>query len=80
MRVHRCPSRFVLIRFPNGAWTATKISDATGWGLYLLIRLDPNRPGKAGTKLWCIWPINSPLERNPHAQGRLLHGLENYLY
>ena len=39
-------------KFENGVWTATKISDATGGGLYLLITLDPNRPGKAGSKLW----------------------------
>jgi hypothetical protein len=39
-------------KFENGAWTATKISDATGGGLYLFIRPDPNRPGKAASKLW----------------------------
>ncbi|WP_440641458.1 Arm DNA-binding domain-containing protein [Bradyrhizobium sp. PUT101] len=36
----------------NGAWSATKISDATGGGLYLLITPDPNSPGKAGSRLW----------------------------
>ena len=38
--------------FENGAWRATKISDATGGGLYLLITPDPNGTGKAGSKLW----------------------------
>jgi len=31
---------------------ATKISDVTGGGLYLFIKSDPNRPGKAASKLW----------------------------
>ena len=39
-------------KFNNGAWSAAKISDVTGGGLYLLITPDPNRPGKAGSKLW----------------------------
>jgi integrase len=39
-------------KFENGAWTATKISDATGGGLYLFIKPDPNRLGKAASKLW----------------------------
>lgn len=44
--------RAVRPKFENGAWSATKISDVTGGGLYLLITPDPNRPGKAGSKLW----------------------------
>jgi integrase len=39
-------------KFENGAWTVTKISDATGGGLYLFIKPDPNRQGKAASKLW----------------------------
>ena len=39
-------------KFDNGAWSATKISDVTGGGLYLLITPDPGRPGKAASKLW----------------------------
>lgn len=39
-------------KFEDGAWTATKISDVTGGGLYLLIMPDPNKPGEAGSKLW----------------------------
>ncbi|OKO77872.1 integrase arm-type DNA-binding domain-containing protein [Bradyrhizobium sp. AS23.2] len=44
--------RAVLPKFENGAWSATKISDVTGGGLYLLVTPDLNRPGKAGSKLW----------------------------
>src|SRR5438445_10451555 len=39
-------------KFENGAWTVTKISDATGGGLYLFIKPDPNRLGEAASKLW----------------------------
>ncbi|MDI3564426.1 Arm DNA-binding domain-containing protein [Bradyrhizobium sp. Arg816] len=39
-------------KLENGARSATKISDATGGGLYLLITPDLNRPGKAGSRLW----------------------------
>jgi hypothetical protein len=39
-------------KFESGEWRATKISDVTGGGLYLLITPDPGRPGKAGSKLW----------------------------
>jgi integrase len=39
-------------KFESGEWRATKISDVTGGGLYLLITPDPSRPGKAGSKLW----------------------------
>jgi Arm DNA-binding domain len=39
-------------KFDNGAWSATKISDGTSGGLYLLITPDPGRPGKAAKKLW----------------------------
>lgn len=39
-------------KFENGVWTATKISDVTGGGLYLFIKPDPNRLGKAASKLW----------------------------
>ena len=36
----------------NGSWTPTKISDVTGGGLYLLIKPDSDKPGKAISKLW----------------------------
>src|ERR1700756_3165542 len=39
-------------KFDNGAWSATKISDVTSGGLYLLITPDPGGPGKAASKLW----------------------------
>ncbi|MDA9497688.1 tyrosine-type recombinase/integrase [Bradyrhizobium sp. CCBAU 11357] len=39
-------------KFEHGVWKARKISDATGGGLYLLIKPDPNKAGKAGSKLW----------------------------
>ncbi|WP_347337406.1 Arm DNA-binding domain-containing protein, partial [Bradyrhizobium jicamae] len=39
-------------KFENGAWTATKISDVTGGGLYLFIKPDPSMLGKAASKLW----------------------------
>ncbi|MBO4227111.1 tyrosine-type recombinase/integrase [Bradyrhizobium neotropicale] len=41
-------------RFQNGGWRATKISDVTGGGLYLFVKPDLNRPGKAASKLWQI--------------------------
>jgi hypothetical protein len=44
--------RAVRPKFENGVWTATKISDVTGGGLYLFIKPDPNRLGKAASKLW----------------------------
>ena len=39
-------------KFNNGAWSAAKISDVTGGGLYLFVTPDESRPGNAASKLW----------------------------
>jgi integrase len=39
-------------KFQNGVWAPAKISDTTGGGLYLLVKPDPDNPGKAASKLW----------------------------
>ena len=39
-------------KFNNGAWSAAKISDVTGGGLYLFVTPDVSRPGNAASKLW----------------------------
>ena len=39
-------------KFDNGVWSATKISDVTGGGLYLFVTPDESRPGNAASKLW----------------------------
>jgi integrase len=39
-------------KFNNGVWAPAKISDVTGGGLYLLVKPDPDNPGKAAAKLW----------------------------
>lgn len=41
-------------RFDNGAWTAAKISDVTGGGLYLFVTPDESRLGNVASKLWRI--------------------------
>jgi hypothetical protein len=39
-------------KFNNGVWTAAKISDVTGGGLYLFVTPDESKPGNAASKLW----------------------------
>ena len=39
-------------KFDNGAWSAAKISDVTGGGLYLFVTPDESGPGNAASKLW----------------------------
>ncbi|HVR57287.1 MAG TPA: integrase arm-type DNA-binding domain-containing protein [Pseudolabrys sp.] len=39
-------------KFNNGAWSAAKISDVTGGGLYLFVTPDESRSGSAASKLW----------------------------
>jgi integrase len=39
-------------KLKNDLWMPAKISDVTGGGLYLLVKPDPDNPGKAAAKLW----------------------------
>ena len=39
-------------KFNNGAWSAAKISDVTGGGLYLVVTPDESKPGHSASKLW----------------------------